>query len=331
MSLQKSISARLGDRALVTGVAGFVGSHLAERLRAMDIDVVGIDDFSNGLKENISGLGSDRRFQLVRGSILNDGALSKAFEDVDSVFHMAAQPSVARSNSEPWFDFQENALGTFNVLEAARKNSVKTVIFASSSTVYGSAKLPTSEDEAIAPISNYGASKAAAEVYCHSYGRLYGINTASLRYYNIFGPRGNKGVMFDFFKKLQKDPSKLEVLGTGKQKKDYIYIDDTLDATILVATKGEMKGGAYNVGSGEYYSVIELVRMMLDMLGLTGKTKIKYTGGVSWPGDVQETLADISKIKRLGYSPKVGIEEGMKNLLGWFESEFDTVAGTRTG
>ncbi len=314
----------------MTGVAGFVGSHLAERLRSLDIEVVGIDDFSNGLKENISDLSADKGFELVRGDILNDQTLSKAFKGVDSVFHMAAQPSVARSNSEPWFDFQQNVVGTFKVLEAARKNSARTFIFASSSTVYGEAKLPTSEGSAILPISNYGASKAAAEVYCHSYYSLYGINTANLRYYNIFGPRARKGVMFDFFKKLQKDSSMLEVLGTGKQRKDYISIDDAIEATLLVAAKGELKGTAYNVGSGENHSVIEIVKMILEMLGLSGKTKIKYTGGVSWPGDVQETLANIGKLKGLGYSPKLGIEEGMKEFLDWFEEKFGPVVKPRT-
>lgn len=319
---------KLGEKVLITGVAGFIGSNFAERLRSLDFEVVGIDDFSNGIKENISNLAGEKGFKLVRGNILKEKELIKACSGVNSIIHLAAQPSVARSAKEPWFDFNENAIGTFRVLEAARKKEIETVIFASSSTVYGEAPIPTPENHPLRPISNYGASKAAAEMYCGSYGHSYGIKTASLRYYNIYGPKTRKGVMFDFFKKLQNDSSRLEVLGTGDQKKDYLYIDDTLDATLMVASRGELKGEAYNVGSGKSHSVKELVSLILGILDLKGKTKVVYKGGLSWRGDVQKTLPDIRKLKGLGFSFKFDLWHGLERFLEWYEREYGAVVGT---
>jgi len=316
---------RLGRRMLATGAAGFIGSHLAERLRSMGLEVVGIDNFINGYEENLAALKRDPGFKLVRGDILNPKDLSNACDGVDSVIHMAAQPSVAKSAENPMEDFEVNAVGTLNVLECARKVDAKVVLLASSSTVYGDAELPTPEDHPLRPISNYGASKAAAEAYCCSYSSLYGIRTASLRYYNIYGPRSRKGVMFDLLKKLQLDKKKLEVLGTGNQTKDYLYIDDAVDATLLVATKGKLKGEAYNIGSGQSYNVKELVKIMLELLELSGKTKVFYRGGLSWGGDVQKTQANISRLKRLGFIPKVGFDKGISAFVDWYNSEYGSI------
>jgi UDP-glucose 4-epimerase len=316
---------KLGSKVLVTGAAGFIGSHISERLMSMGLEVVGIDNFSNGYEKNLIAIKGRPDFRLIRGDILDTKDLSKACDGVDSVIHMAAQPSVARSTENPMENFEVNALGTLNVLECARNVDVKAVLLASSSTVYGNAELPTSEDHPLRPISNYGASKAAAEAYCCSYSSLYGIRTASLRYFNIYGPRSRKGVMFDLLKKLQKDRSGLEVLGTGNQKKDYLYIEDAVDATLLAASKGKLGGEAYNIGSGEFYTVKELVEIMLRILGLSGKTKLLYKGGLSWSGDVQKTLADISRLKKLGFVTKVGLEQGMGALVNWYQSEFGKV------
>lgn len=316
---------KLGSRVLITGAAGFIGSCLAERLRSLGFEVVGLDNFSNGFMENLSALKKNRGFELVRGDILNPKDLSKVRGRVDSVVHMAAQSSVARSTEDPVRDFELNVQGTLNVLEWARKADHRVVLFASSSTVYGDAALPTPEDHPLRPISNYGASKAAAEVYCRSYASLYGLKTASLRYFNIFGPRSRKGVMFDFIKKLRTNNRRLEVLGTGNQSKDYLYIDDVIDATLLVASKGKLEGEVYNVGSGKAYTVKELAELMLKILGLKGKTKLIYKGGLSWPGDVQKTRADISKVKALGFKPKVGLEQGLRAFVDWYGAEYGFV------
>ncbi len=312
--------AELGSKVLITGVAGFIGSHLADKLRSLGSEVVGLDDFSGGYIENLSALKKGAGFELVRGDILNPKDVSKACKGVDSVVHMAAQSSVPKSTENPVRDFELNVQGTLNVLECARKADIGTVIFASSSTVYGDAALPTPEDHSFRPISNYGASKAAAEVYCRSYSSLYGLKTASLRYFNIFGPRSRKGVMFDFLQKLQKDNRRLEVLGTGNQMKDYLYINDAVDATLLVASKGKLVGEAYNVGSGESHTAKGLAKRMLEILRLSGKTKLFYKGGLSWAGDIQKTKADISKLEKLGFKPRVRFEKGLEKFINWYIS-----------
>jgi len=317
---------KLGSTVLVTGAAGFIGSHLVQRLRSMGLEVVGIDNLSNGFEENLAALKGDHGFRLIRGDILNTKELSRACIGVESIIHMAAQSSVAESAENPMKDFELNAIGTLNVLECARKSDVRAVLFASSSTVYGDAELPTSEEHPLRPISNYGASKAAAEAYCSSYSALYGIPTASLRYYNIYGPRSRKGVMFDLLKKLQRDKKKLEVLGTGDQAKDYLYIDDAVNATMLVAGKGKLAGEAYNVGSGRAYTMKELAHLLLEILGLSGETKLLYKGGLSWPGDVQKTQANISKLKKLGLVPKIGLDQGVRAFVNWYQSKYGKVA-----
>lgn len=312
------------SRVLITGAAGFIGSYLAERLCSLDFEVIGLDNFSSGYVGNLSGLRDDKRFELIKGDILSLEDLLKASKGADTIFHFAAQSSVPKSTEDPVRDFEINFQGTLNVLESARKAKVKVIIFASSSAVYGNAALPTPEDHPLSPISNYGASKAAAEAYCSSYSSLYGLKTASLRFYNIFGSRARKGVMFDLLQKLQKSNEKLKVLGTGKQKKDYLYIDDAIEATLLVTNKGELSGNAFNIGSGESYSVKEIVRKLLEILGLVNKTKSFYTG-FSWGGDVQQTLADISKLKELGFSPKVNFDQGLRTFVDWYELEYGRI------
>ena len=312
------------SRVLITGVAGFIGSHLAEKIRSLGHEVIGLDNFSEGHMENLSNLARDGGFKLVRGDILNPEDLREASEGIEGIFHLAAQSSVPKSTEDPLRDFELNVRGTFNVLECARKADIKTVIFASSSTVYGRAPLPTPEDSPLLPISNYGASKAAGEAYCSSYSALYGLKTANLRYFNIFGPRSRKGVMFDLLRKLQRDPRKLEVLGTGAQSKDYLYIDEAIEATMLVAAKGELVGEAYNVGSGENHTVGEIVEKLFDILGLSGKTEPFYTG-FSWRGDVQSTLAEISKLGALGFEPKVRFEEGLRIFVDWYKSVYGEI------
>lgn len=317
------------SRVLITGVAGFIGSHLAERIHSLGFEVVGLDNFSNGYIENLSNLVKTKSFELIKGDILNLEDLSKAVKSVDTIFHLAAQSSVPKSTEDPVRDFKINVQGTLNVFECARKAGVKAVLFASSSTVYGDAVLPTPEDHPILPISNYGASKAAGEAYCSSYSALYGLKSASLRFYNIFGPKSRQGVMFDLLQKLQKDSKKLEVLGTGEQTKDYLYIDDVMDAILMVAKKGKLYGEAYNIGSGKSYSVKELVTKLLKIRGLTDKTKPFYTG-FSWHGDVQKTQADISKLNKLGFTPKVRFDRGISIFVDWYQSEYGKVVKNKS-
>ncbi|MEM4188820.1 MAG: GDP-mannose 4,6-dehydratase [Candidatus Hadarchaeum sp.] len=316
------------SRILVTGVAGFIGSHLAERLVSMGNEVFGLDNFSSGRMENLALMKKTKNFQLIKGDILKPRDLTKA-RDIDLIFHLAAQSSVPKSTDDPIKDFEINVRGTLNVLEYARRVDAGALIFASSSTVYGEAKvLPTPEDHPLLPISNYGAAKAAGEIYCATYCSLYDIMTASLRYYNIYGPRCRRGVMFDLLEKLRRDGGSLEVLGTGRQRKDYLYIQDAVEATLLVAEKGRLSGEAYNVGSGEAHTVEELVRILLKISGLGRKTKILYKGGLSWPGDVQKIQADIAKLRKLGFTPKVEIERGIGAFVNWYQSEYGRIAAS---
>jgi len=313
------------SRVLVTGVAGFMGSHLAERFISDGVEVVGIDNFSCGFMENLENLVKKKEFHLVKGDIRKIADLQRSMKEVEGVLHFAAQSSVPKSAENPLEDFEVNVRGTLNVLECARKLDVGVVIFASSSTVYGVTEvLPTDENQPILPISNYGASKAAAEAFCASYSALYDIKTANLRYYNIYGPRSRRGVMFDLLEKLRKNWRELEVLGDGKQTKDYLYISDAVDATMLIIEKGRLKGEAYNVGYGRNFSVSEIVEEILKITGLAGKTKIRYTGK-SWPGDVPVTLADISKLKSLGFRPKVSLGDGLRKFIDWYEKTYGCV------
>ncbi|MEW6221996.1 MAG: NAD-dependent epimerase/dehydratase family protein [Candidatus Hadarchaeota archaeon] len=323
-SAQEKTAQKLGQKVFITGVAGFIGGHFSERLLKMGLEVSGIDNLSNGLEDNISAAMGSSKFKLLRGDIMNPRDLSNCCRGANTIVHLAAQPSVAKSVENPLWDFEQNVTATLKVLEEARKND-SAFIFASSSTVYGDAPLPTPEDHPLKPISNYGAAKAAGEIYSSTYSHLYGIDTVSLRFYNIYGPRARKGVMFDLLRKLQNNNLKLEVLGTGAQEKDYIHIDDALDALLIAVGKGKMKGESYNVGSGESYNVKQLVKIILDKLGLEGNTKVFYKGGLSWPGDVQKTRADISRIMKLGFSPNVGIEEGLHKFMKWYEGEYGEI------
>jgi UDP-glucose 4-epimerase len=174
------------------------------------------------------------------------------------------------------------------------------------------------------PISNYGASKVAGEVYCQSYCSLYGIRTASLRYYNVYGPRSRKGVMFDLLEKLRGNWRELEVIGDGNQRKDYLYISDAVEATMLVLGRGKLEGEAYNIGSGKSVTVREIVEMILEAVGLRGLTNVVYTGK-SWAGDVPVTLADISRLRKMGFEPEVSVRQGLGMFIEWYEENYGNV------
>jgi len=200
-------------RALVTGGAGFTGSFLVERLVSEDFQVKTVDNLSNGRLENISP-----KVEFIYGNLKNFDLVNKVFKDVDVVFHLVANPEVRVSTTNPEIHFKENIVATFNVLEAMRKNDVKEIVFASSSSVYGEPEqIPVDEDAPIRPVSVYGASKAACENLIHAYSRLYGIRTVVLRYANVIGPRLRHGVIYDLLMKLKRDRTRLEVWGTGRR------------------------------------------------------------------------------------------------------------------
>ncbi|MEM3731833.1 MAG: NAD-dependent epimerase/dehydratase family protein [Candidatus Bathyarchaeia archaeon] len=303
-------------RALITGGAGFIGSHLTDAL-AKKNDVIVFDNFSSGKKEFLSGVNC----RLIRGDIRSLESIKRACKEVDVVYHFAADPDIRRSTSEPLENFSIDALGTLNVLEACRLNDVKQIIFASSSVVYGNAKIPTPEEAPIAPISNYGAAKVASEFYLSTYSHLYGLKATVLRYANIIGPRLTHGVIYDFYHKLKKNPKRLEILGDGNQKKSYLHVNDAVDATLLAAEKTE-KYSVFNVGSEETITVREIARLVVSLMNLQN-VKYEFTGGkTGWPGDIPLMLLSIETLKSLGWKPERSIKESIRDTVNWLKTQF---------
>lgn len=314
---------------LITGGAGFIGPKIAERLVEKGELVRVLDNLSTGNVSNIAGLLNTGGVELVKGDVCNPQAVMGAIKGCSIVYHLAAQSSVQVSTNDPLGDMKTNVEGTINVLDAARSAGAK-VVFASSSTVYGAAsKVPTPEDSPLVPCSFYGLSKMAAEQYCRLYSETYGVPAVTLRLYNIFGPGTNKGMMMDLYRKLLRESKRLEVLGTGKQKKDYLYIDDTVDAFLLAPERGRCRGEAYNIGLGESYEVFEIAKMVFSILGLKG-VEVVARGGESWQGDVQFNQPDVSMAEReLGWKAKVGMRDGLERTLAWFEAKLGPVGGKK--
>ncbi|MDD5339665.1 MAG: NAD-dependent epimerase/dehydratase family protein [Candidatus ainarchaeum sp.] len=299
-------------RIAVTGGAGFIGSHLVDRLVSEGAGITVIDDLSCGKKENISPGAA-----LVRKDIRQD--LSAELRGADAVFHLAADPDVRSSAANPTKSFEQNVAGTFAVLESCRKADVKRVVFASTSTVYGEADvIPTPETYPCAPISNYGASKLACEAYLSAYSGSYGIKGTSLRFANIFGERSTHGVMLDFYRKLRANPKEMEILGDGRQDKSYLHVSDCVSATLTAWKKQKAAYDAFNVGSRGKARVDEIAGLMCRLMRV--RPKFSYTGTPrGWAGDVRVMLLSTEKIGRLGWKEQVSFEEGVKKYLAWLE------------
>jgi len=300
---------------LITGGAGFIGSHLCETFLEQGAKVTAYDNLSTGKIEYIRNL-SEKKIKFVQDDVRDSIALEKAAGNCETIFHLAAQTSVPFSMKNPKEDFEVNAYGTLNVLEIARKKDAR-VIFASTAAVYGDAeKTPTPEEYLTRPISFYGLSKRVAEDYCQFYHENYGVEVVILRIFNVYGLRGH-GVIPDFLDKLKKTPFKLEVLGTGEQSRDFIHVSDVVRALLLCAQRQKVDGQIYNLGFGITTSVTAIARMIIALLNLRGVTKLSFTGGQAWQGDAKLTHADISKIVgELHWRPLVRLRDGIKNLLG---------------
>ncbi len=306
------------ERVLVTGGAGFIGSHLVDRLVG-DYEVVVLDDLSGGSLDNLNTHKGSPNFRFTRGSVTDESDVFEAMQEATTVFHFAAQPDVRLSVSNPMKDFEVNVVGSLRVLEAMRRLDVPRILFASSGgTVYGETDVfPTPESTPFRPISNYGAAKGAVEMYLSSYASLYGIDAVSLRFGNVIGPRSTHGVIYDFYMKLRRDPSKLEVLGDGRQEKAYMYIDDAIDAVLLMA---ERMGKGYlpvNISSGERLTVRRIAEIVTQEVGASD-ARIVYTGTErGWAGDVVITDIDISLLKSFGWTRRTPIEDGVRKYVRW--------------
>ncbi len=296
----------------VTGGAGFIGSHLCKTLLEHGAKVTAYDNLSTGKIAYIENL-LEKKLKFVRGDIRDTVKLKEAMRNCEIIFHLAAQTSVSFSMEKPNEDCEVNVVGTLNTLEAARKADAR-VLFASSAAVYGNPdQRPTPEDYPTHPISFYGLAKLLGENYCRFYSENYGLKVVILRIFNAYGPNCH-GVMADFLNKLQMTPNKLEVLGTGKQSRDFIHISDLIRFLILAATSKTSIGRTYNLGSGTTISVSKLAKKIINLLELEG-VEISFTGGQAWEGDMDITQADISKAMRdLHWRPLIELEEGLKSL-----------------
>ncbi len=312
-------------RVLVTGGAGFIGSHLVDRLVEEGCRVVVVDNLSSGRLENIERHLKAGSIEFYKVDLKNREEFESAVTDIDAVFHLAANPEVRVSTTDPEVHFKENIVATFNVLEVVRRRDIKSLVFASSSSVYGEpGVIPVNEEAPIKPVSVYGASKAACENLAHAYSMLYGINSVILRYANIVGPRLRHGVIYDFLLKLSKNKNVLEVLGDGTQVRSYLYIEDAIDATLVAWRKAPSGFSVYNVGNEDWITVNDVVDIVLSELGLRDLTRVVYRPvlhGIGWPGDVKKIALDISKLKTLGWKPKMRSREAVVKTVRCLISE----------
>jgi UDP-glucose 4-epimerase len=309
---------------LVTGGAGFIGSHLTARLLAQGGRVRVLDNFSTGSPANLpSPSGSAGDLEVICGDVRDPEAVERAASGTTVIFHQAAMRSVPRSVADPLGANEHNVAGTLHVFEAARRAGVRRVVYASSSSVYGDRpELPKREDQTPAPISPYAVSKLAGEHYGYVWHRLYGVETVGLRYFNVFGPRQDPASEYAavipkfILWALRGEP--LEVHGDGRQSRDFTYIDNVVDANLSAALAPEVGGEVFNVGCGERTSLLEIITRLEHLLGRP--LERRYTP--SRAGDVSHTLADVSKGKRLlGYTPLTGFDEGLARTVEYFRSQ----------
>ncbi|MDY6761756.1 MAG: NAD-dependent epimerase/dehydratase family protein [Candidatus Nanohaloarchaea archaeon] len=303
-----------GKEVVVTGGAGFIGSHLVDALVDGN-EVTVIDDLSTGREEFVNDAAA---FEEV--DVRDYRELEDALGSPDIVFHLAASAHTRATSAgwdDPVFDAEVNALGTLNVLRAVEDAAPDArVVYASSAAVYGNPEdVPMTEQHPKNPISPYGIHKLTGEKYMEAYHSQHGLDTVSARIFNTFGPRQPRYVMYDFLTKLQRDSGELEVLGTGRQTRDYCYIDDTVDALLTIAENGDA-GEAYNLSGENIISIGDLAELMVEMLDLDAD--IRYTED-SWKGDPKRLEADISKLKALGFEAQTGLEEGLEEFIDWFE------------
>lgn len=314
------------EPVFVTGVAGFIGSSLADRLLSSGQPVVGWDNFSTGQREFLEGCSRHPNFKLVEGDNLDLPALTKAMAGCRTVFHLAANADVRFGLEHPSKDLRQNTIATFNVLEAMRANGVKTIAFSSTGSVYGEATtVPTPEDHPF-PVqtSLYAASKVAGEGMIEAYCEGFGLEGYIFRFVSILGERYTHGHVLDFYRQLSEHPDHLKVLGNGRQRKSYLYIQDCISAMLHVmdrrtAAAAKHRVEIYNLGTDEFVEVNDSIRFICRHLGLD--PRLDYSGGDrGWVGDNPFIFLDTKKARSTGWAPKLTIEQAVVNTVKWLQA-----------
>lgn len=299
-------------RILVTGCAGFIGSSVVDRLIANGHEVVGIDNFSTGQRRFLKHALESPAFRLAEVDLLDAGRLKSIFSAGEMVLHFAANADVRFGTEDPRRDLEQNTIATYNVLEAMRANNIKRIAFSSTGSIYGEATVIPTPENAPFPVqtSLYGASKLACEGLIAAYCEGFAFQSWIFRFVSILGERYTHGHVFDFYKQLKVDPSQLHVLGNGKQRKSYLYIQDCIDAMLIAMETANAKVNIFNLGVDAYCEVNDSIGWISSTLGVT--PALKYSGGNrGWIGDNPFIFLDTTKIQSLGWKPKFNIRDGV--------------------
>lgn len=311
----------VGRHAVVTGAAGFIGSTLADTLLADGWRVTGYDNFSTGRRDFLEAALAQDGFTLVEGDLLDRATLDRTVAGADIVFHLAANADVRRGLDDPERDLQQNTIATFNLLEAMRRGGVPRILFSSTGSIYGEHHVVPTPEDAPFPVqtSLYGASKLAGEGLIAAYCEGFGMSGVICRFVSVLGERYTHGHVFDFCRQLFAEPTRLAVLGNGKQRKSYMYVRDCVAAMLLASETSMGKVAIYNLGIDDAIEVRQSIAWIADELGLT--PQLQFSGGErGWIGDSPLIHLDTARIRRLGWVPAIGIEEGIRRTVRWLSA-----------
>lgn len=308
----------MAKRHVVTGGAGFIGSHVADRLLKEGNEVICIDNLLSGKKDNFAHNEKSRKFKFVQNSLDDISYLTDIFRGADTVFHFAANADIRGGIDNTRKDLELNTIITYNVLEAMRRAGVKKIVFASSSAVYGEPTVyPTPEDYPLIVTSLYGASKVACEALISAYCSMFDFQAWIYRFVGVIGERHSHGVIYDFVNKLKKNPKELEILGDGNQIKSFLYVGDCTSGIMFAYENAKEQVNTYNLGTDEEIEIKDLANIVVEEMGLKN-VSYRYTGGIrGWKGDAPRVRLSIDKIKKLGWKPETRIEDSIRRTVRW--------------
>lgn len=298
---------------LVTGGAGFIGSHLVDSLLSQGHSVKVYDNLSGEGKNLLDHLKNNQNFKFVKADLADLKTLKKEIKNIDMVYHLAANSDISKGITDPTIDFEQTTKNTFNLLLAMRDNGIKKLFYTSGSGVYGDVGETYTKENfgPLIPVSMYGATKLSAEAMIYAFSNFYDIQVWVLRPANIIGPRLTHGVIFDFVRRLKKDPSKLEILGDGKQSKSYLYVLDVVKGINLVVSEAKEKINIFNIASNSFITVNEIADVITEEMGISPKRS--WTGGkIGWKGDVAKVRIDNSAIEKIGWKPQYDSQQAVR-------------------